>query len=64
MSVLLSIHDDLLQTFFKQYRPDASFTVVEVNSGLQNKIKPGLEANIDFQFAEGISYPVPNIYHR
>lgn len=44
VSVLLtSIHNDLLQTFFKQYRPDAvgaNFTAVEVNGGLQNQTKP------------------------
>ncbi|KAI0653154.1 peptidase S8/S53 domain-containing protein [Cubamyces menziesii] len=55
-----------LQTFYKRFRTDAvgtSFTTVEVNGGLDDQSEPGVEANLDIQYAEGISFPTPNIYY-
>lgn len=54
------------QTFFKKYRTDAvgkNFTTVLVNKGGNDQSNPGVEANLDIQYAEGISYPTPNIYY-
>jgi len=42
-----------LQTFFKEFRPDAvgsSFTTVQVNGGGNNQSLPGDEANLDIQY--------------
>ncbi|KAI0331649.1 subtilisin-like protein [Cubamyces sp. BRFM 1775] len=55
-----------LQTFYKRFRTDAvgtSFTTVEVNGGGDDQSEPGVEANLDIQYAEGISFPTPNIYY-
>jgi len=55
------------QTFFKAYREDAvnaTFQTVQVNGGRNDQTKPGLEANLDIQYTEGITYPTPNIYYR
>ncbi|TFK66564.1 tripeptidyl peptidase A [Pluteus cervinus] len=50
-----------LQQFFAQQVPAAensSFKVVSVNNGLNNQSDPGFEANLDVQFAFGISHPI------
>jgi tripeptidyl-peptidase-1 len=55
-----------LQTFFKKYRTDAvgaNFTTELVNGGKDNQSQPGVEANLDIQYTEGMSYPTPNIYY-
>ncbi|KAG6830402.1 hypothetical protein H0H92_000898 [Tricholoma furcatifolium] len=55
-----------LQTFYKTYRPDAvnaTFQTILVNGGLNDQTKPGVEANLDIQYAAGISFPTPNIYY-
>ncbi|TBU30571.1 subtilisin-like protein [Dichomitus squalens] len=55
-----------LQTFFKRFRTDAvnsSFTTVQVNGGGDDQSDPGVEANLDIQYTEGISFPTPNIYY-
>ncbi|KAH9893535.1 peptidase S8/S53 domain-containing protein [Cubamyces lactineus] len=55
-----------LQTFYRRFRTDAvgtSFTTVEVNGGGDDQSEPGVEANLDIQYAEGISFPTPNIYY-
>jgi tripeptidyl-peptidase-1 len=54
-----------LQTFFKKYRTDAvgrTFTTVTVNGGKDDQSDPGVEANLDIQYTEGISTPTPNVY--
>ncbi|PPQ92359.1 hypothetical protein CVT25_008709 [Psilocybe cyanescens] len=53
-----------LQSFFADQRPDAlnsSFTFLSVKDGLnsQNLSDAGAEANLDVQFAFGISHPIP-----
>ncbi|KAI0247094.1 subtilisin-like protein [Lactifluus subvellereus] len=56
---------DLTQ-FMSRFRPDAvtaSFTVQQVHGGGNDQLKPGLEANLDTQYAESISFPTPNIYY-
>ncbi|EIW59803.1 subtilisin-like protein, partial [Trametes versicolor FP-101664 SS1] len=55
-----------LQTFFSRFRTDAvggTFTTVRVNGGLDDQTDPGVEANLDIQYTEGISFPTPNIYY-
>ncbi|TDL24009.1 subtilisin-like protein [Rickenella mellea] len=55
-----------LQTFFSTFRTDAvggAYTTVLVNGGQDNQTKPGVEANLDIQYTEGISFPTPNIYY-
>ncbi|PSR82588.1 hypothetical protein PHLCEN_2v6021 [Hermanssonia centrifuga] len=55
-----------LQTFFKKFRTDAvggTFQTVQVNGGGNDQTDPGVEANLDIQYAEGISFPTPNIYY-
>lgn len=55
-----------LQTFFSQFRPDASgssYTTVLVNGGGDDQSNPGVEANLDIQYTEGISFPTPNTYY-
>ncbi|KAI0064450.1 subtilisin-like protein [Artomyces pyxidatus] len=60
-----AIHTDL-KTFLTKFRSDAAaanFTVVKVNGGEDNQNDPGIEANLDIQYAESISFPTPNIYY-
>jgi tripeptidyl-peptidase-1 len=55
-----------LQTFFSKFRTDAaggSYTTVQVNGGGDDQNNPGVEANLDIQYTEGISFPTPNIYY-
>ncbi|KAH9923964.1 subtilisin-like protein [Epithele typhae] len=55
-----------LQTFFSRFRSDAvgsTFTTVLVNGGGDDQSTPGVEANLDIQYTEGISFPTPNIYY-
>ncbi|KAH8111000.1 subtilisin-like protein [Phellopilus nigrolimitatus] len=59
-------NDADLQTFFKKFRTDAvgtTFTHVQVNDGGNNQSDPGIEANLDIQYAEGMTFPTPNIYY-
>ncbi|KAF9534132.1 tripeptidyl peptidase A [Crepidotus variabilis] len=56
-----------LQSFYAEQRPDAlntSFKFVSVKGGLNNQTlsEAGAEANLDVQFAFGISYPVPGTF--
>lgn len=41
----------------------AAFTHVQVNGGQNDQNDPGVEANLDIQYTEGISFPTPNIYY-
>ncbi|GJE91255.1 subtilisin-like protein [Phanerochaete sordida] len=59
-------NDADLQTFFKKFRTDAvggTFQHVQVNGGGNNQNQPGVEANLDIQYTEGMSFPTPNIYY-
>ncbi|KAF8897765.1 tripeptidyl peptidase A [Infundibulicybe gibba] len=56
-----------LQTFFADQRPDAlnsSFKFISVAGGLnsQNLSEAGVEANLDVQFAFGLSHPTPGTF--
>ncbi|KAJ7618976.1 peptidase S8/S53 domain-containing protein [Mycena polygramma] len=55
-----------LQKFLKSFRTDAvgaSFKHVPVKGGLNNQSDPGVEANLDIQYAMSLSFPTPNIYY-
>ncbi|KAF7317715.1 Subtilisin-like protein [Mycena kentingensis (nom. inval.)] len=59
-------NDADLQTFFTQFRPDAqgaTLTHIQLNGGLNTQSDPGVEANLDVQTTEGITFPTPNIYY-
>ncbi|KAM6496121.1 subtilisin-like protein [Amanita muscaria] len=56
-----------LQSFYAQQVPQAvntTFTVVSVNGGInpQNLSDAGAEANLDVQFAYGITFPTPGTF--
>lgn len=54
-----------LKTFFQRFLPEAvgqTFTHVQVNGGGNNQSDPGVEANLDIQYTEGLTQPTPNIY--
>lgn len=56
----------MAQTFFEDFVPEAvgeTSTHVQVNGGGNNQSDPGLEANLDIQYTEGLTYPTPNIYY-
>ncbi|RDX48143.1 subtilisin-like protein [Lentinus brumalis] len=58
-------HADL-QTFFNRFRTDVvaqNFTTVRVNNGGDDQSDPGVEANLDIQYTEGITAPTPNVYY-
>ncbi|KAK7031632.1 subtilisin-like protein [Favolaschia claudopus] len=49
-----------------EFRTDAvggTFQHVQVNGGGNSQSQPGVEANLDIQYTEGISFPTPNIYY-
>ncbi|KAF9006660.1 tripeptidyl peptidase A [Cyathus striatus] len=57
-----------LQSFFKDQVPEAvgsSFKFISVKGGLNNQTlsEAGAEANLDVQFALGISHPVPGTFY-
>ncbi|KAJ7233035.1 peptidase S8/S53 domain-containing protein [Mycena rebaudengoi] len=60
-------NDADLRTFFTRFRTDimtnVSFQHIQLNGGLNNQNDPGVEANLDIQYTEGISFPTPNIYY-
>ncbi|KAF9567381.1 tripeptidyl peptidase A [Agrocybe pediades] len=58
---------DDLQSFFKDQRPDAvnsTFEFISVKGGLNNQsaAAAGDEANLDVQFAFGLSFPIPSTF--
>jgi len=57
--------EDLLD-FMEEYRSDvedAKFTVEPVNDGEYDPNQPGVEANLNIQLTEAITYPTPNIFY-
>jgi tripeptidyl-peptidase I len=55
-----------LTTFAKKFLPKAvgaNFTVQEVNGGVNTQNNPGVEANLDTQYATGLSWPTPMIFY-
>lgn len=58
-------NDADLQTFFQRFLPEAvgqTFTHVQVNGGGNDQNDPGVEANLDIQYTEGLTTPTPNVY--
>ncbi|KAF8258682.1 subtilisin-like protein [Lactarius quietus] len=55
-----------LRLFMQKYRRDgayATFSVLQVNGGLYDPNKPGVEANLDMQYAQGIAYPIGHVFY-
>jgi len=55
-----------LQSFYRDQRPDAvnsTFKFISVNGGLNDQSEPGQEANLDVQFAFGLSHPIPGTFY-
>ncbi|CAA7260134.1 unnamed protein product [Cyclocybe aegerita] len=57
-----------LQTFYAEQRPDAvnsTFEFFSIDGGLNNQTlsEAGIEANLDVQFAFGLSHPIPAIFY-
>ncbi|KAH9012242.1 subtilisin-like protein [Lactarius deliciosus] len=55
-----------LTFFMNEFRTDgddATFTVTQVNGGGYDPANPGVEANLDIQYAEAMAYPTRHIYY-
>ncbi|KAJ3820946.1 peptidase S8/S53 domain-containing protein [Lentinula raphanica] len=55
-----------LTTFTESFLPgatNATFTLTEINGGLNTQNDPGVEANLDVQYATGMSFPTPMIFY-
>ncbi|KAH8979044.1 subtilisin-like protein [Lactarius akahatsu] len=55
-----------LALFMNEFRTDgedATFTVTQVNGGGYDPGDPGIEANLDIQYAEAMAYPTRHIYY-
>ncbi|KAH9053076.1 peptidase S8/S53 domain-containing protein [Lactarius vividus] len=56
---------DIFMTVFRHDSDldDATFTVELVNGGQYDPSWPGMEANLDMQYAQAIAYPTPHIFY-
>ncbi|KAH9035676.1 subtilisin-like protein [Lactarius hengduanensis] len=55
-----------LKYFMTEFRTDgedATYTVLPVNGGGYDPRHPGVEANLDIQYAAAMTYPTPTIYY-
>ncbi|KAH8983953.1 subtilisin-like protein [Lactarius hatsudake] len=55
-----------LTSYMRKYRPegiDATYVVALVNGGEYDPNNPGIEANIDLQLTESMTYPTPHIFY-
>ncbi|KAH8978359.1 subtilisin-like protein [Lactarius hatsudake] len=55
-----------LAFFMKEFRTDgedATFTVTQINGGGYDPGDPGVEANLNIQYAEAMAYPTRHIYY-
>ncbi|KAH9019211.1 subtilisin-like protein [Lactarius hengduanensis] len=55
-----------LALYMRKYRPDgidATYVVELVNGGEYDPNNPGVEANVDIQLSEGLTYPTPHIFY-
>ncbi|KAF9963495.1 hypothetical protein BGZ70_007381 [Mortierella alpina] len=55
-----------LQTFFKSFRPDflgLSYRTISIRGGLDDQSKPGVEANLDIQYAAALANPEAVTYY-
>ncbi|KAI9451820.1 subtilisin-like protein [Lactarius psammicola] len=48
---------------FRQQAMDATFKVEKVNGGGYDPRKPGVEANLDMQYAQAIAYPTQHVFY-
>ncbi|CAE6421473.1 unnamed protein product [Rhizoctonia solani] len=55
-----------LQTFYAKFNPGAvgsTFSVELINGGKNTQTSPGIEANLDVQYAGALSNPIPMIFY-
>ncbi|KAH9180562.1 subtilisin-like protein [Lactarius sanguifluus] len=55
-----------LTSFMRKYRPDgtdATYAVALANGGRYDPNNPGMEASVDLQLSEGMTYPTPHIFY-
>ncbi|KAH8990282.1 subtilisin-like protein [Lactarius akahatsu] len=55
-----------LTTFMDHFHgpeTEATYTVVQVNNGGYDPMNPGVEANMNIQYASGMAYPTPITYY-
>ncbi|KAF8268721.1 subtilisin-like protein [Lactarius quietus] len=58
--------DDDLTEFMVRYRSegsDATFTVLDIDDRGYDWDKPGDEANLDMQYAQGMAWPTPHVFY-
>ncbi|KAH9061848.1 subtilisin-like protein [Lactarius deliciosus] len=53
----------LFMTEFRTDGEDATFSVVQVQGGGNDPDKPGIEANLDIQYSEAMTYPITNVFY-
>jgi tripeptidyl-peptidase-1 len=54
---------EMFMDFYHGLYPEAAYNVVDVNYGGYDPSKPGLEANLDVQYAEVMTFPTPITYY-
>ncbi|KAF8264277.1 peptidase S8/S53 domain-containing protein [Lactarius quietus] len=55
-----------LRAFMNLYRTDgadATFTLVQLNGGTYDPNNPGVEGDVNIEYASAIAYPTPNVYY-
>lgn len=55
-----------LKDFMTEFRTDgedATYTVLPINGGEYDPSHPGVEANLDIQYAVTMTYPTPTFYY-
>ncbi|KAH9005344.1 subtilisin-like protein [Lactarius deliciosus] len=53
----------LFMTEFRTDGEDATFSVVQIQGGGNDPDKPGIEANVDTQYAAAMTYPTTNVFY-
>ncbi|KAH8987735.1 subtilisin-like protein [Lactarius hatsudake] len=60
------VGDKDLKKFMRLYRSDANdatFLVIDINDSGYDPNKPGDEANLNMQYAQGITWPTPHVFY-
>ncbi|KAH9059102.1 subtilisin-like protein [Lactarius vividus] len=60
------VGDEDLKKFMSLFRSDANdatFMVVDINDSGYDPNKPGLEANLNMQYTQGMTWPTPHVFY-
>ncbi|KAH9161795.1 subtilisin-like protein [Lactarius sanguifluus] len=60
------VSDEDLEKFMREFRSDAhdpTFLVVDINDSGYDPNKPGVEANLDMQYTQGMAWPTPHVFY-